>query len=324
MRLFGFLAFLLAFVAQPALAQAPSHLQPLEQRLAALAIENPGEFGFAALDLASGDIVSFNGNTPFPMASTMKIAVAAAYLARVDAGQRSLDDVIAGETAWNLMDRMITHSDNRATDLLINTLGGPVMVDAWLRSHQLSGIRVDRTIATLLSDRRDLRDIRDSSTPVAMLGLLRLIDSGDALTPRSRAILLDMMRRCETGSNRMRGLMPAGARVEHKTGTLNGYTGDVGYLTYPDGRRIAVVFFARYGENRPAVISTAARAIYDGFAAPGLAGSTMMQARSRAGAGLAGAPAWQARTPAAGGYAPQTAAPAQTCTLGGAAVQAQC
>jgi D-alanyl-D-alanine carboxypeptidase len=51
--------------------------------------------------------------------------------------------------------------------------------------------------------------------------------------------------------------------VEHKTGTLSGYTGDVGFLTRPDGRRIAVAFFARGGSNRPAVIATAARAIYD-------------------------------------------------------------
>ncbi len=57
--------------------------------------------------------------------------------------------------------------------------------------------------------------------------------------------------------------------VEHKTGTLNGYTGDVGFVTRPDGRRLAVVFFARGGDNRPAVISTAARAVYDGFGGEG-------------------------------------------------------
>jgi beta-lactamase class A len=199
------------------------------------------------------------------MASTMKIAVAAAYLEEVDSGRRSLDDVIAGTSALRLMDAMIVRSDNRATDLLMATLGGPAAIDRWLRAHNLSGIRVDRTIAQLLSDRRDLRDIRDSSTPVAMLGLLRLIDSGAALKPESRHLLLDMMRRCATGSNRIRGILPAGATVEHKTGTLNGYTGDVGYLTTPEGRRIAVVFFARGGSNRPAVIATAARAIYDAF-----------------------------------------------------------
>ena len=263
MRFVAFLAWLLAFAAQPASAQVSPRLQSLEQRLAALAIENPGEYGIAALDLNTGETISFNGHQAFPMASTMKIAVAAAYLAEVDAGRRGLHDRIAGTSALQLMDAMIVRSDNRATDLLMATLGGPGAIDRWMRAHDLAGIRVDRTIAQLLSDRRDLRDIRDSSTPIAMLGLLRLIDSPTALRADSRRLLLDMMRRCATGSNRIRGILPAGATVEHKTGTLSGYTGDVGFLTTPTGRRIAVAFFARGGSNRPAVIATAARAIYD-------------------------------------------------------------
>jgi beta-lactamase class A len=242
----------------------------------------------------------------------MKIAVAAAYMADVDAGRRTLDETIAGVPAITLLDAMITRSDNRATDLLLATLGGPGRVDGWLRHHRLTGIRIDRTIAQLLSDRRDLRDIRDSSTPTAMLGLLRLINSGDALSPSSRAMLLDMMRRCATGSNRIRGLLPPGATVEHKTGTLSGYTGDVGFVTMPDGRRIAVVFFARGGSNRPAVISTAARAIYDTFEGRGLAGpfdTRVIQAASgqAAGTGIS-----------------RDVAPSSPCMLGGRSVQAQC
>jgi beta-lactamase class A len=186
------------------------------------------------------------------------------------------------------------------------------MVDSWLRNHQLRSIRVDRTIAQLLSDRRDLRDIRDSSTPMAMIDLLRLIDTGDALSPSSRAVLLDMMRRCATGSNRIRGILPPGAGVEHKTGTLNGYTGDVGFLTLADGRRIAVVFFARGGSNRPAVIATAARAIYDGFSAQGLAGQYGRRV-VQAGSG-----------PAAGVSFAREAPRTSTCLLGGQLVQAQC
>jgi beta-lactamase class A len=266
MRRFYFVAWLAALaLAQPAWAQTSGKLGQLEQRLAATAQENAGEYGIAALDLETGDLVSVNGNEPFPMASTMKIAVAAAYLAQVDAGRRTLDDAVGGSTALTLMDRMIVRSDNRATDLLIDTLGGPGAVDLWLRTQGLSGIRVDRNIAQLLSARRDLRDIRDSSTPIAMLQLLRVIDKGQALTPGSRALLLDMMRRCMTGSNRIRGLLPREAAVENKTGTLNRYTSDVGYLTLPGGRRLAVAFFARGGDNRPAVIATAARAIYDTF-----------------------------------------------------------
>ena len=151
-------------------------------------------------------------------------------------------------------------------DELIATLGGPAAIHRWLRGHGLEGIRVDRDIADLLAARRDLWDVRDSSTPLAMLELLRLIDGDRALSAQSRATLMDMMRRCATGSNRIRGLMPPGTVVEHKTGTLNRYTTDVGFVTLPDGRRLAVAFFARGGDNRPAVIATAARAIYDGFA----------------------------------------------------------
>lgn len=282
MRRLAWLVWIVALVSQPAWAQVPTRLQPLEQRLASLATENPGDYGFAALDLATGETVSFNGDQAFPMASTMKIAVAAAYLDEVEAGRRSLDDSVGGVSARRLMDAMITRSDNRATDQLIAMLGGPAVVDEWLRSHGVTGMRVDRTIAQLLADRRDLRDVRDSSTPVAMLNLLRLIDRGSVLQPHSRAMLLDMMARCRTGSNRIRGLLPPGTRVENKTGTLNGYTGDVGFVTLPDGQRIAVVFFARYGSNRPAVIASAARAIYDNFApgqAPGPSRATMAVAR---------------------------------------------
>ncbi|HET9429165.1 MAG TPA: serine hydrolase [Allosphingosinicella sp.] len=311
MRLLAFFSFLLAAVAQPASAQVltPPQLQSLERRLAALASENPGEYGIAAMDLETGALVSFNGDEPFPMASTMKIAVAAAYLSQVDAGRRSLDAPIGNSTALTLMDLMITRSSNPATDQLIAALGGPAVVDNWLRTHQLSGIRVDRNIAGLLSARRDLHDIRDSSTPEAMLGLLRLIDSGNALSPGSRAILLDMMRRCRTGSNRIRGLLPPGVTVENKTGTLNGYTGDVGFLTMPDGRRIAVAFFARGGSNRPAVISTAARAIYDTFGPARRAPVQAFQNLANQHAAAAPAP---------------SVPPASACAVPGFASQASC
>ena len=265
MRKLGLFLWLAALVAQPAWADAPTRLEPLEQHLAATALENRGEYGIAALELATGRVLSVNGHEAFPMASTMKIAVAATYLAEVDAGRRSLGDLVAGKTALSLMDRMMVRSDNHATDLLIETLGGPAAVDYWLRTHGLSGIRVDRTIAQLLSARRDLWDVRDSSTPIAMLELLKLIDGDEALTPSSRELLLDMMRRCVTGSTRIRGLMPHDVTVENKTGTLRRYATDVGFLTLPDGRRIAVAVFARGGENRSGVIASAARTIYDAF-----------------------------------------------------------
>ncbi len=262
----SFLALLLLF-GQPAFAATVPALQSFEQQLASMIKSRSGDYGVAALDLESGELISVRGDEPFPMASTVKIAVAANYLAQVEHGRRSLSDRIAGQSAKSLIEAMMIRSDNRATDILIRDLGGPKTLQAWLTQQGISGIRIDRNIEQLLRSPRDLWDVRDSSTPKAMVDLLRRIDSGRLLKPESRSYLLDVMARCQTGKNRMRAMLPSWARVEHKTGTLNGYTSDVGFITLHDGRRIAVAFFARGGSNRPATIAWAARAIYDGFSA---------------------------------------------------------
>ena len=265
MRFVAILCWLLAYTAQPAWAASSPGLQSLERQLAFMVAGMPGDVGVAALDLRTGELVSVNGDRPFPMASTVKVAIAANYLAHVEHGNRSLDDTIGGRKASRLIEAMLIRSDNPATDLLLRDLGGPSVVQAWLTQNGIAGVRIDRSIARLLSDRRDLHDIRDSSTPRAMVELLRRLDSGKLVGPPSRAYLLDLMGRCMTGRNRIRGLLPMGTQVQHKTGTLSGLSTDVGFITLPDGRRIAVAFFARGGTNRPRTIAQAARAIYDGF-----------------------------------------------------------
>ena len=266
MRFWAFLLSLLAFAAQPAAAASSPSLTNLEQQLQAMAGNGSSDVGIAALDLRTGETVSIRGDVPFPMASTVKVAVAALYLSQVDHGRRSLDDTINGQSARSLMARMLIHSDNRATDMLLNNLGGPRPLHDWLQQNGINGLRVDRTIAQLLSDKRDLWDRRDSSTPQAMVELLRRIYRAEIIKPQSRNYLLDLMAQCETGKNRIKALLPQGTPVEHKTGTLDGLTDDVGFITLPDGRRIAVAVFARGGTNRPRTIAEAARAIYDGFA----------------------------------------------------------
>ena len=125
------------------------------------------------------------------MASTVKVAVAALYLAQVDHGRRSLDDTINGQPARSLMARMLIHSDNRATDILLERpwRTGPRST-AGCKHNGVTGLRVDRTIAQLLSNKRDLWDRRDSSTPMAMVDLLRRIYKAELIKPESRDYLL--------------------------------------------------------------------------------------------------------------------------------------
>ncbi|MEO7601878.1 MAG: serine hydrolase, partial [Sphingomicrobium sp.] len=102
-------------------------------------------------------------------------------------------------------------------------------------------------------------------TPLAMVDLLKRIYRAELIRPSSRNYLLDLMAKCQTGKNRIRGMLPFGTPVENKTGTLNGLTDDVGFITMPDGRRIAIAVFARGGSDRPRTIAESARVIYDGF-----------------------------------------------------------
>jgi beta-lactamase class A len=265
MRYIAIFLSLLAFVAGPATAAASPDLVSVEQQLSSLASDSSADVGIAALDLNTGESVSIKGDTPFPMASTVKVAIAALYLSQVDHGQKTLDDTIRGESVRKLMNRMLIYSDNRAADVLFNDVGGPHAVHKWLVQNGIQGVHVDRTIAQLLADKRDLWDTRDSSTPKAMVELLRRIYRGELISAESRNYLLGVMAKCETGKNRMKWLLPAGTPVEHKTGTLTGLADDVGFISMPDGHRIAVAIFARGGSNRPRTIAAAARTIYDGF-----------------------------------------------------------
>ena len=214
MRRVAMLFWLSVFAAAPALAQAPAaSLQMLERQLAATATENPGEYGIAAVDLANGDVVSVNGNVPFPMASTVKVAVAATYLSEVDAGRRSLDDQIGGVSAHDPDERDADpqrQSRHRSAADDARRAGDRRPLAARPQSAPGSGWTARSRSCS--RDRRDLHDVRDSSTPMAMLRLLQLIDTGQALSPESRDRLLDMMSRCATGSNRIRALLPPGTQ----------------------------------------------------------------------------------------------------------------
>ena len=222
MRFVAIWLALFAFTAQPAAAAASSaDLAGLEQQLNSFVSGRSADVGIAALDLNTGEEVSIKGNTPFPMASTVKVAIAALYLAQVDHGRRSLDDSIDGQSVRSLMRRMLIYSDNRAADILFKDVGGPTAVHDWLRDNGVNGVRVDRTIAQLLSARRDLWDRRDSSTPVAMVELLRRIYSAELIKPESRNYLLDLMSQCQTGKNRMKALASLRRRSRTQDGNAN-------------------------------------------------------------------------------------------------------
>ena len=278
----------------PASTAPRAYAGALEAQLASLASAEQGRIGVAALDLATGRTVSVLGDQPFPMASTSKIAVVATFLEGVDQGRWKLTDqfplmlpqpsakfstsvapVRAGTmmSAQQLIDLAISRSSNPATDALLAVVGGPQMVNAWLRRAGISGMRMDRDIATLVRDDGEHNpattiDQRDSATPLAMVELLGGLYQGQWLSPQSRSVLLGAMGRTVTGKRRLRAQLPAGADIAHKTGTLFNTSSDVGIIQTPDGRAIAIAVYATGQGGKPqrdARIASIARVVYDGY-----------------------------------------------------------
>ena len=293
----------LLLVAAPAQARPGTSLQgardaAIEQQVSAIVAQGRGRIGVAAVDLDGGGQIMVNGDMPFPMASTAKIAVAATYLAGVEQGRLRLDQafpmlvpvaesaesrstvaaVRPGEvmTAQSLMELSITRSDNHATDGLIAAVGGIGAVNAWLSRIGISGQHLDHTMATLVRDDGQINpavtiDTRTSSTPRAMVSLLAAIDRGGALSPESRAVLLDTMTRTSTGKNRIRSGLPEDVVFAHKTGTLAGVTDDVGIVRLPDGRHLAIAIFVTGPEGHTAhagLIAQIARVLYESYSQP--------------------------------------------------------
>ena len=93
-------------------------------------------------------------------------------------------------------------------------------------------------------------DLRDTSTPEALAGGIRVILTRDVLPPVQRQLLEDWMRANETSS--MRAGLPAGWTTADKTGSGDyGTTNDVGIAYGPQGRRVLLAVMTRSAADNP-------------------------------------------------------------------------
>lgn len=215
-----------------------------------------------------------------------------------------LDDPGLTVSLHNLLEIMLLISDNTATDVLMKTVGGGPVVTDRMRSLGIDGLRVDRTTSRLIGDYLGLDtmpsasgrrwedyeamvealpdganeaaeaafevDGMDTATPRAMAELLVKIWQRDALSEPSSALLIDIMERCETGLARLKGSLPPGTVVAHKTGTIGRTTNDVGIVYLPGtAGHVVVAAFVKASDEpvpiRERAIADVARAAHDYF-----------------------------------------------------------
>jgi beta-lactamase class A len=278
-----------AFAALPAVAIAGSGLAAQSVRLTngisrsmtALEARSGGRLGVAALDTRAGAVFGHRADERFPMCSTFKALVAGLVLSRVDRGLERLDRRIvygkaallftspvtelhvgAGMTVGELCEATVTRSDNAAANLLLDSFGGPPALTAFLRTLGDPVTRLDRHEPQLNEARPG--DPRDTTSPRAMLGSLRALALGTALSPASRRRLVDWLVANRTGDHRLRAGLPPGWRVGDKTGSDGRTTtNDVAIVWPPNRPPILIAAYLTQAaiddEARNAVLAEAAR-----------------------------------------------------------------
>ena len=271
----------------------------LNHKIAAIINGKDATVGVAIKDLDDGDSLYILADTPhFAMMSVCKFPQALLLLHLADSGKYNAakpiyfgpDDLKQRTGSKILQDHpqpsfslslpevlryAIGQSDNISSNKIFQLEGGPAAVETYV--HSL-GIR-DMGVAT------DYAHLNASSyganwcTPRAMMQLLEKFYHNQLLSDGSKAMLWKAMIEATSGPDRIKGLLPAGTPVAHKTGTssrdeasgIMPATNDIGIVQLPNGRHFGVAVFVSESKETDSVnadiIARISRAAWDYFLA---------------------------------------------------------
>ena len=259
--------------------------------------------GVAAFHIEARMGLDINGSEPFPMASVFKIPILATACKQLSDGALSLETRVplrdadkspgsgilpyfeAGlePTVLDLLTLMIIISDNTATDMMIEILGGAAVIEKQMRYMGLDEIHFKHDCKSLLrclfpDDVADLpleqlqewsmkNDIRrdgvafskgadnNVSPANAMNELLWLMWRGEGIKMDITELAFDILHK-QQFNVRLSRFLPPGVKVAHKTGTIGGIRNDSGIIQMPDETHLILTIFTEWDEapywNKPA------------------------------------------------------------------------
>jgi len=259
-----------------------------------IASASKGRVGVAAQLLESGETASLHGDEHFPMHSVYKLPISMAVLQRVDRGELKLDQLARVEPSdlvrkgmyspvrdkypdgtelsiAELLRYTICESDGSTSDVLMKLIGGPGKVMLFLEGIHVPDIEVVNYEKEIGRDWAT--QYRNWATPKGAIALLAALQLKRGLSAESQTLLLKLMTDSIPGAKRLKGELPAGTVVAHKTGTggtqngITSATNDIGIITLPDGRHLALAAFvsdsAADDDTRDAIIARLAKAAWD-------------------------------------------------------------
>jgi beta-lactamase class A len=242
----------------PEALQLNQELGALKTQVQVLATENPTlTAGIFLVDLDTGSYLNFNGDTAFASASTIKVPILVAFFQAVEDGKVQLDQTLtlksehivggSGEmqddapgkkySALEVAKKMIVVSDNTATNMMIELLGGAEVLNQQFENWGLRATAI----------RNNLPDLEGTNTtsPQDLINIIAQIDRGSLVSVKSRDRILQIMRQTKNDSLLPKGL-GEGSVIAHKTGNINTMLADAGMVDLPNGKRYLVAVMVKH------------------------------------------------------------------------------
>ncbi|MEM6844295.1 MAG: class A beta-lactamase [Bacteroidota bacterium] len=253
-----------------------------------------GNVGVHALLIETGESISHDADQRFPMQSVYKFPIAMAVLDQVDQGILGLGQVIrvtpsdyiprgyspirdkfpeGTELTIRQLLKYTIRSDGSASDVLLKTIGGAEVADEYVSSLGVADEDMAIALPEMIQVVNDTIQYQNYSTPRAMTRLLKIFSMDSVLSEASRSLLFQDMVDSMTGLGRIKGLLPKGTIVAHKTGTSATYDGltratnDAGIIVLPNGKHLAITVFISDShasdKERDQVIANIAKSVFD-------------------------------------------------------------
>ncbi|HYC85755.1 MAG TPA: class A beta-lactamase, subclass A2 [Chryseosolibacter sp.] len=285
---------LIWLVVSVAVAQPNSY--PLTEKLDEIISGKDAVVGVSIISQDGTDTLTINGNRRFPMQSVFKLHIGMYVLSLVDRKILSLDQKLSFSkdklrTDWwspiakkypegatlplrDVLGYTIGQSDNNGCEVLLDLVGGPKVVGTFFK-HQ--GFK-DVEIAVSETDMHEKDDAQylNWSTPREASVIMKSLYEGRLLSRSSTDFLMKVLSETVTGPKRIRGQLPSGTMVAHKTGTsgINGgvmaAVNDMGMITLPNGKVLFLtVFVTDSRENlqeNERIIAEVSKAVFDFYA----------------------------------------------------------
>jgi beta-lactamase class A len=215
--------------------------------------------GMFIMEVDTGNYLEINSEKTFPAASTIKLPILMALFQAVDAGKVRMDETLtvrrdlvtggSGELQYRrgaklsvlqTATKMIAISDNTATNMIIDRLGGRVPLNRQFKSWGLRKTVLNR----LLGDFKG----KNTTSPADMVRISALIAKRQLITETSRSKVLDILNQTANRKFLFAGI-GKGAAIAHKTGTLGRLIGDAGIIEMPNGKLYLAGIFVKRSFN---------------------------------------------------------------------------